>query len=285
MSAPSVNTLNVELSPMSVTFNGIALGGTEGGVKVGLKHEFADIMIDQLGKTPVDSVVTGQAYSVKLKLAETRNKDLWKVAFPQAKLINQAGVKSIYMDSQVGSHLLDSAAVLILHPISKADNDLSGDFKFFKAVAKSAVEIEYGHDKQAGMEVEFMIYPDSSVTPARFFVHGDPSNGLVAATAAAAVAGGSNVGNGTVSAITAGAKAVTETITLICVGVPGANKSNWDVSGSVSGALGPVQITSSSAGGSASFSSQKVNFTITDGTTDFAIGDTFTIAVTGANYS
>lgn len=285
MSAPSVNTLNVELSPMSVTFNGTALGGTEGGVKVSLKHDFADIMIDQLGKTPVDSVLTGQAYTVKLKLSETRNKDLWKIAFPQAKLINASGVKSIYMDSQVGSHLLDSAAVLILHPLSKADNDLSGDFKFFKAVAKSAVEIEYGHDKQAGMEVEFMIYPDSSVVPARFWLHGDPTSGLVAASVAAAVAGGTNVGNGTVSAISAGASAITETVTLTCLGVPAANKSNWEVAGSASGVIGVVSITAGTAGGSASFSSSKVNFTITDGTTDFAIGDTFTIAVTGPNYA
>jgi hypothetical protein len=222
---------------------------------------------------------------VKLTLAETKNKDLWKIAFPSAKLINQSGVKSIYMDSQVGSHLLDSAAALVLHPLSKDDSDLAGDFKFFKAVAKSAVEIEYGNDKQTGLEVEFMVYPDSSITPARFWVHGDPSNGLVAASAASAVAGGSNVGTGTVDGISAGAKAVTETITITCVGVPGANKSNWDVSGGTSGFIGPVQITSGSAGGSASFTSTKVNFTITDSGTDFAIGDTFTIAVTGANYS
>lgn len=285
MSAPSVNTANVELTPMSVTFNGVALGGTEGAVKLSFKQEYADIVIDQLGKTPIDSVVTAQAYSVKMTLAEIKNKDLWKVAFPNAKLINNAGVKSIYMDSQVGTHLLDSASALVLHPLSHADNDLSGDFKFYKAVAKSAVEIDYGHDKQVGLQVEFMIYPDASVAPARFFVHGDPANGMVAASAASAVAGGSNVGDGTVSSISAGAQAVTETVTLTCVGIPASNKSNWEVSGGTSGVFGFVSISSGSAGASASFTSSKVNFTITDGSTDFVIGDTFTIAVTGANYA
>lgn len=285
MSAPSVNPANVELSPMSVTFNGVALGGTEGAVKISFKQEYADITIDQLGKTPIDSVVTGQSYAVKLTLAEIKNKDLWKIAFPNAKLINNSGTKSIYMDSQVGTHLLDSASALVLHPLSHADSDLSGDFKFFKAVAKSAVEIDYGHDKQVGLQVEFVIYPDASVTPARFCVHGDPSNGAVAATAAAAVAGGGNIGNGTVSAVSPGAQAVTETVTLTCVGVPAANKSNWEIAGGTSGVIGFFSISSGSAGASASFTSPKVNFTMTDGATDFAIGDTFTIAVTGANYA
>lgn len=285
MSAPSVNTANVELSPVSVTFNGVALGGTAGGVKISLKHEFADIMMDQLGKTPIDSVLTAQSYTVKLTLAETRSKDNWKVAFPNSKLINNAGTKSIYMDSQVGSHLLDSAHALVLHPLSKDDSDLSGDFKFFKAVAKSAVEVEYGNDKQVGLEVEFMIYPDSGVTPARFWVHGDPSNGLVAASVSSATAGGSNTGTGVVSSISAGASAVTETVTLTCVGIPASNKSNWEVSGGTSGVIGFVSISSGSAGASASFTSSKINFTIADGGTDFVIGDTFTIDVTGANYA
>ena len=73
---------------------------------------------------------------------------------------------------------------------------------------------------------------------------------------------------------------VTETITAKCVGVPALNKSNWIVEGTLSGVIGYAEITS----GSVNFSSNKIAFTITDGSTDFIIGDTFTVGTHASNY-
>lgn len=274
-STANVTTTNVELTPMRVTFGGVDLGGTSGGVKVSAKHEYSDIMVDQFGKTPVDAVLAGQAYSVKMVLAETKKKDNWKVAFPSLKLVTSGGNKMLYADAQVGDHLLDRALELVLHPLSKGDADKSGDFKFFKAVAKSAVEIEYGPDKQTGLEIEFIIMPDQSTTPARFFVHGDPSIGLVAASVGTPSFTGT--GDGTLSGLSAGLKTVTETITLTCVGAE-TDGGKFYVAGSVSGPLGLAVVGTP-------FVSDKINLTIEDGATDFEAGDVFTVATTAANYA
>jgi hypothetical protein len=270
---------------MRVTFNGNDLGGTADGVSLSIHYESAPIMVDQFGKTEIDRKVSGQSYRVKMTLAEIKNKDKVKVVLPSAHEISSGGNKMIYSDMQVGDSLLGHAAVLLLHPLEASDTDLSEDYKFFKAVCIGATEVKYGPDKQSGMALEFVVFPDTGVSPARFMIYGDPSIGIVNAAAGAAVAG-SNTGNGTVSGITANNNYTrTETITLLCVGVPGTNRSNWYVSGSVSGALGQLQISSTGAGSSAAFNSNPIAFSVVDGSTDFVIGDSFTISTTASNYA
>lgn len=268
---------NLELTPMRVKFNGVDLGATLEGVTVAVNYKTSDLMADQFGTTRIDSRVSGKEFSVKMILAEVGKKENWKIAFPHAKMITSGGNKMMYFDMAIGDSMLARAQVLLIHPLSKDDADLAGDFSFYKAVCKSASEVKYGPEDQVGLEVEFSIFPDTSVSPARFFVHGDPSLGLVAASAAAAVAGGGNTGNGTVGSISVGASAVTETITMTAVHAA-TNGGVFHVSGSVSGSLGLATVGSG-------FTSSKINFTIADGSTDFALNDSFTIAVTGPNYA
>lgn len=276
-SSATVTPGNFALGPCRVTFGGVDLGATKGGVTVSKKYKLADMTADQFGSSPIDSVVSGIEFTVKVPLAEVMSKENWKVAFPHAKLVTSGGNKMMYFDMQMGDSLLAHAQALVIHPLSKADADLSGDFKFFKAAAKSSSEIKFDADGQQVLELEFMIFPDTSTTPARFMIHGDPSIGLVAASAAAAVAGGGNVGGGTVGSISAGSATKTETITLTCVGkVAGAG--NFKVVGSVTGIIGVAVV-------GVGFSSNSVNFTIADGSPDFEIGDSFTIATTAANYA
>lgn len=274
-SSSNVNTRNIELSPMRVTYNGVDLGGTEGGVDVSMKTKTAAIKVDQFGDTEVDSVVSGQEYMVKLTLVESKDKGKWKVAFPFIRLIDNGTDKQMYFEVKVGTHLLDLAQALVLHPQSKDDSDKAGDFLFYKAVAKSATELKFGPDKQVGLQVEFMIYPDTTTTPARYLVHGDPAIGAVNATAAAAVAGGTNVGNGTVGTISTGTKTKTETLTVTCLGATG---GKFSITGSVSGIIGIA--TAGTA-----FSSAAINLTVTQGATPFAVGDNFSIATVSANYA
>lgn len=273
---------NIILTPVRVTYNGVDLGSTEGGVAAAPKYKLSDIKVDQYGDTVVDAVVSGQHYNVKFTLSEAKNKANWKVAFPHAKLLT--GNTNVYFDMQVGDKVSTHAAPLLLHPLSNVDADLSGDLLFYKAVAMSASEVKFGPDKQIGLAVEMLILPDTSVVPARFVMHGDPANGIVNASAAAPVAG-ANTGNGTLTAqSTTNAGAKTETITVQVVGLGAGGDSVIEVSGSVSGLLG-VFTLSHIAASTHNFSVPQVAFTATQGAVAFALGDSFTIAVTAANYA
>jgi hypothetical protein len=94
--------------------------------------------------------------------------------------------------------------------------------------------------------------------------------------AASPVAGTSNVGNATVSAVTPTSAAVSETIT--ATADPLDTPQTWAVSGSVSGPLGE-------ATEGVPFTSSVIAFTINIGSTPTAGGDTFTIAVTAGTPS
>jgi hypothetical protein len=275
-----ITPANIQLTPCRVTFNGVDLGGTEGGVTINPKYKISDITVDQYGDTVVDGVVSGQHYNTKFVLAESKFLPNWKVAFPHAKLLT--GNTNVYFDMQIGDKLSNHAFPLILHPLSNVDADLSGDLLCYKAVAMSATEIKFGHDKQIGLSVEMTILPDTSVVPARFVMLGNPANGIVSAIAAAAVAG-ANTGNGTITGQAPSNQFTkTEVITVLCVGASGGN--DFAVSGSVSGALGTFHV-GAVAGNTHAFISSPLSFTMTQGATEFAYGDSFTIATTAANYA
>lgn len=94
---------------------------------------------------------------------------------------------------------------------------------------------------------------------------------ITAANAAIATAGGSNTGNGTMGTITVGNEAITGTYTLT-ITEAAANAGDFSVTdpnGSVIG-TGTVGVAFSAGG---------LAFTLADGSTDFAVGDTFSIAV------
>ena len=185
----------------------------------------------------------------------------------------------MYFENNIGDSDLANSGILLLHPLSKPDADLSGDYKFFKACSDAKSELTYGPKDQVRLKIIWNILPDDSVQPEKFFVQGDPTIGLVNASAAAAVAGGGNVGNGTVTGIgVTNGVTKTETITLTLVTVV-LNGGVFAVSGSLSGPLGLATV-----GAGFAAPAGLVSFTVNDGATDFALGDTFTIATTAANY-
>jgi hypothetical protein len=279
ISAAVTTVSNLELSPMRVTYNNVDLGGTLKNVTVQTEFSKADMHMDQLGDTVVNRKVTGLKISVAMELAEVKAKANWKVAFPHMKLVTSGGNKMGYFQSMVGDDDLSNAHILVLHPLSLGDADLSGDFKFFLAIPDAKSSIVYGPKDQATLKLTFNILPDTGVVPPKFFIHGDPSIGLVAAAAAAAVPG-SNTGDGTVGSVVAySGYTKTETITLTCVTAV-TNGGVFEVHGSLSGPLGLATV-----GVSFAPVNGPISFTIADGTTDFIVGDSFTIATTAANYA
>ena len=101
----------------------------------------------------------------------------------------------------------------------------------------------------------------------------------VTATSASAVAGGSNTGNGTVGAITVAnaAKAGAYTLKVTKAATNAGDFQVTDPDGHVVG-LGTVAVAFSGGG---------LGFTLADGATDFAVGDTFaiTVAAGSGNYA
>jgi hypothetical protein len=89
-------------------------------------------------------------------------------------------------------------------------------------------------------------------------------------TAAAPVAG-SNTGNGTCTGVDTTAATVTETWTLTCTA--GGATGTFSVTGSVSGAQAAATVGTP-------YSNTRISFTLNDGSADFIIGDSFTIATT-----
>ena len=278
VSSAVVTTSKMELTPMRVSFNGTDLGGTLGNCSVMVEYTKAEIKADQSGETPRDRRVSGVKFSVTTELAEINDMTKWKVVFPHAKIVGSAPNQMIYFQAAVGDSDLSNAHQLVLHPLSKADADLSGDYKFFLACADAKSEVVYGPGAQSKLKVIWNILPDASVQPERFFIHGDPTIGIVAAVAGTPALVGT--GNGTMGSVVAyNGFTKTETVTATCVTAV-VNGGVFEVHGSISGPMGLATVGTNfvAFGG-------EISFTIADGATDFIVGDAFTVATTAANFS
>lgn len=90
---------------------------------------------------------------------------------------------------------------------------------------------------------------------------------------AAAVAGSGNTGNGTMGSITVSSHARIGTYTLR-INVANTNAGAFEIRNQNGALVGTGNVASAFVGGG-------LAFTLADGSTDFAVGDTFTITVTG----
>jgi hypothetical protein len=272
------------MTPMRVKFgtagSEVDLGGTLSNVVVKTEFSKGEIKADQFGDSVLDRRVSGLMLSVTTEIAEVQLKDNWKVVLPHAKLVDGGGGnKSIYLQSMVGDSDLANAKQLLLHPLSKADSDKSGDLLIYKACAVAVTEIPFGPKTQAALKIVWNALLDTSISPARLALYGDPAIGLVAASAGSPSFVGT--GNGTLTGVAVYTGiTVSETITATCVHAV-ANGGVFNVNGSISGPLGLATV---GIGFNAS-NPQVISFTINDGTSDFVVGDAFTIVTTGGNYA
>lgn len=273
----TVDVQKMDLTPMQVTFQGTDIGGTLGNAVITFKYEKADIKADQFGTTPLDKRISGMLTTITTEFTQVQDMDKMKLLFPNLDLATSGPNKIVRMANRVGVSDYDSAGILTLHPLNKGPSDHSQDWTFLKAHPTEESEVVYGPTEQAKMKIVWTVFPDNSSASYAMWIHGDPSVGLIAASAGSAVPG-SNTGNGTVSGIGVfSGSTKTETITMTVVGVPSSNHANFEVHGSLSGPLGIATL-------GVSFNSPEISFTINDGATDFVIGDSFTIATTAANY-
>lgn len=180
-SIPSIDVSQMELTPCQVFFQGpgataeVDLGGTLGNVVIGAKYMKAEKKADQLGETVLDRSVSGTEVTVTTELAEIKDKDIWKVVFPHATLIESGGDKALEFRSNVGDSDLANAGQLRLHPMSVASGVVDFDHTFYKAVANAESELVLSPTEQSKLKIIWNVLPDFSVTGQhpRFYRYGD----------------------------------------------------------------------------------------------------------------
>jgi hypothetical protein len=70
--------------------------------------------------------------------------------------------KSVAVSTGIGTNLLDQAKVLRLHPVDKADGDVSDDFVVPLAGTAGALNFAYELEKERVFDVTFTGYPDAA---------------------------------------------------------------------------------------------------------------------------
>ena len=287
MAKPAISGLpqNIFVSSAALIVDGVDVGLVS-GVKIDIKELTTEVMTDQLGKMKVNHFYVGNEISGECTFDEFTAVNM-KKAFPQASLVTSGGVSKLMFGKQVGSDYYSLAKQFKIIPTSDDTTYLGRNFVFWKGVFVGEASAEYGPDKKLVFKSKMMFYPDVSQPSGMWLGYmGDPSAGsLVPASAAAAVAGGGNVGNGTVSSIGVNDTFTkTETWTLTCIHAA-ANSGLFSVVGSVTGARGVATVGSAYTSNVITPANSEISFTINDGATDFSVGDVFTIATTAANFT
>lgn len=142
----------VKLGVCSVTFNGVDLGHTIGGVEVSYEPEYHDTAVDLYGNTIVESWLIGEKFSAKVPLAEFTIANL-AVAIPQGVT---TGSTKHTMGAKAGKKSTVDAHPLVLHPIANAAGDRSEDVVFYKAIVINAITLAHKNEDEKIIEVEFL---------------------------------------------------------------------------------------------------------------------------------
>lgn len=167
------DTRNIRLGTCRVTYAGVDLGLTIGGVELTVDTSTHETKVDQFGETAVDEIITGRNIKAKVPLAETTLDNLVKI-MPGATLVEETGKKRVEVTTGVGVSLLSLAQELRLHPISLADSDKSEDVVIYKAATPGSMNFAYKLDQERVYNTEFKGYPDPA-TGKLFYVGNDPA--------------------------------------------------------------------------------------------------------------
>lgn len=145
---PTPNADNLRIGVCEVFMGGESLGHTKGGVMLTNELETTDITADKTGSTPLDVVVTGEQWRIRVPLAEEQITALQR-AFPTS---TEAGGKLTF-GRDAGLSLKTKAAALRLHPLRNGTS-YSEDWYFHSVVRGGSVELNFEVDNQQVKEVE-----------------------------------------------------------------------------------------------------------------------------------
>lgn len=149
---------NVQVGVCSVSFNGIDLGHTKGGVEVSYEPVYHDVMVDKFGETIVEKYLMGEKWTAKVPLAEFTIANL-KVAMPKTTFAGAANSR-VTVGAASGKKATADAAQLVLHPMIEGTR--RHDIVFYKAFVASSIVLNHKIDEEKIIEVTFEALLDES---------------------------------------------------------------------------------------------------------------------------
>lgn len=161
--------------PCRITFGGIDLGHTTGGVLLTAERDFEDVTVDRYGSTPIDKVLTGNRAMVNFTLAQPNWRAL-DTAIPETSSADGAAADRIDLGAQAGASLRSEAKQLVIHPLKNADSDTSDDVVLYKAVSAENVELPLRIDEQKVVEITMHALVDESYGTGRRLGHIGPAD-------------------------------------------------------------------------------------------------------------
>lgn len=141
----------VKVGVCSVTFNGVDLGHTSGGVEVSYEPTHMEVMVDKYGETVVEKYLTGEKFTAKVPLAEYTIANL-RNAIPQSTFAGAANSR-ITIGASAGQAAKVDSAQLVLHPINEGTRAF--DIVMHKAYVASQVTLNHKVDEMKVVEVTF----------------------------------------------------------------------------------------------------------------------------------
>lgn len=142
---------NVKVGVCSVTFNGVDLGHTKGGVEVSYEPSYKDVSVDKYGETIIEKYLLGEKLTVKVPLAEFTIANL-RAAIPQGEFAGAANAR-MTIGHNAGQSSRSDSAQLVLHPITEGTR--RHDIVIHKAIAVDTVTLNHKVDEEKIIEVTF----------------------------------------------------------------------------------------------------------------------------------
>lgn len=130
------NTKNVKLGVCTVTFDGVDLGYTKGGVEVEVATETKKVMVDQFGNSEIDEVILGRTCKAKVPLAETTIENLARI-MPGSTVIASGG-----------AYATGNVTLTVAAPSADETVTINGIVFTFKAAPVAQNEVLIGTDHQ-----------------------------------------------------------------------------------------------------------------------------------------
>jgi len=173
LSTATVTPANFDIGPCRVTYNSQDIGGTMSGVKVTFKYDKAGLMADQYGKTLLDEAISGMECTITTEFAEVRAKQILKYVFPNVTYRGSSPADILEWDDKIATRQLPISQLLTLHPLIEGPSDVNHDWTFFKAMPDESSAIDFDPSKQRSLKINWKVYLDLTVSPARLFRYGD----------------------------------------------------------------------------------------------------------------
>lgn len=170
-----MKTEDIKLGPCNVTYDGVDLGATIGGVEVQVATTTHETKVDQLGETVVKEYITGRNVSVKVPLAEATVDNMVALMPGATKVVDATDPTKMRVDVAVspGFDLLKAAKPLVLHPVHLPLEDKSEDFTVNLANCAGELNFAYQLDQERVFTCNFKGYPDAE-KGYQLYSYGDP---------------------------------------------------------------------------------------------------------------